>query len=373
MITNKLTLVGLLFISSAVTARPFGARLTGNEIIVQFAKVAPGMSTEGIYAIDKDGDLQTLVAFGKYPRWAPSHRRFAFQLGTETWVADINRHKMDAVQDSLAFLPDPYGVFEVILPETIMWIDNDHVVRWAEVSAGEDPSMRRRTPLMISVGGPSPLTSFIPEQAASVGRVSASADGRYAAFETFYCTRGLGVSDRKVNILDLHDGTCRTVRVGKPGTLPLNPIWAPDRRRMLVDVIFSDHRRETLIYNAETDTAETLAPPTGGWPDWMQGIGWDPSGHYLLVAAARSHGQAWTAVHLLAYDDNRSSYVRVLTGASYVYRACWAPDGGSVAILQGQSDMLAAHDSIELMVVGIDGERRQLQFPDCLVPIWLDW
>ena len=97
----------VLCASPTATARQIGASLQGDELLVELQRQDGGAETAGIYCWKRgDKALRKVITFGRCPRWSPSRRAFAFDLGMETWIVELAEKRSRPIQDVVTYLPD---------------------------------------------------------------------------------------------------------------------------------------------------------------------------------------------------------------------------------------------------------------------------
>lgn len=381
----------------SATARELGAKLTGNEILLELEKTKPGRGVPGIYAVDEEGKLTLVVAYGQHPRWAPDRTRFAFLQENQNWVADLNKASMYPLETLRIFEDAPCSLFGLALPEALQWMpDGRSLIRWNPedyiTPGGGDlppawPDYRGRMPWTVEIRGREPeVKPLIPPCHQGVGRVSVSPDGERIAFEAFDRVRDVGATNRSVWVFDRQtDKATRLVVPGITSGVLLNPLWAPDGKRLAVDWLREDRQRSILIYEPVSKKVWHV-PARVPEDDHLQALEWSPDGGSILALGTKASGSNVFTYVIRAPSGEAPRIADGIGGLVETHRACWSPKGDAVVVLQGDEPRISGlpSDRLEVRVWPIVTEpgpagtaapeaKAQVPIPPDLRPVDLDW
>lgn len=368
----------LLALSGSAMARELGAHLKGTELLVELAQEGPGPEPPGIYAVTNDGKLLRVVPFGRHPRWAPGRTRFAFEIGLETWIADLRTKRMTPAQDVWVFLDSPPQVLSGYLAPAIQWgPKEDCLIRWQNGAWDYCQSRPQPVPVCLWLDEhrfPG-SASLVPEHPTAIGNVSITREGR-VAYEAFDLRQDMGVQDRQVLIYDPATGKRRPVTVPWPEvTALLNPLWAASGRHLSMDCLTRDGRRFVAIVSDDGSTVCRYPQKPEFEDEWSRGLGWSPTSDLLLVVSGQEY---WPSPRVVKVRPGEAPTGFAFgDGPLYTYQGCWSPDGGAIAVLQGQDPCLRASRWLQLSVVrhvgAPDMSMDSIRIPEHLIPVFLDW
>lgn len=342
-------LIGLCIVAYACLVRlsegrSLGAVLTGKELLVAVEKDGPGEMVPGIYAVGEDGKPKLVVEYGKHPRWSPDHKKFAYQSGVETWVANLERRSRGVVAPAyLSHYADaPYDLFGYFIPYAIEWNrSGDAVDRWEDGAfGGLDVTFIRGLASIKTVPSRDGAAAEVAGGGSgiSIGKVSQSVLLDFAATEHYRLVHDVGALDREV--WTKPPGKVAARRLELPGIKAyamLNPLCAPNDYRVSVDYIETNatySKRHTVIYEGKTGKVRRISGCTRGW---TQALEWSPNGEYLLVGCTDAQQRGMVSLSVVQARPGEEPRVvkNMLNTSAYFYQACWSPDGERVAFLQG--------------------------------------
>jgi hypothetical protein len=358
-----------MLVAVGCQGRDFGAKLVGDELLIEVERIAPGTEPPGIYAYKEETGASCVVPMGRRPRWSPSHRSIACELAGQTAVISIREGTLTALPTIQAFTLAAVPVPTPMASPAVLWLpDEAAVVRWSEVGGRSavlvDARNRDLPPRVLAEGG---------EQA--IGRISFSVDGVRLAYEQFALVPDVGAVGRTVVIANRAEKTRSTLRspVLDPGVL-LNPLWRPNGDHLAVDWITPTHTRRSAIIDTRTFGARLIEPPGEG-DAWSQVCAWSPDGTRLLLAIGDSHGRGARLLHVASVAaDGAPQITHFIGGPAFVHACAWSPNGVLVALLMGFSSALDTDRSPAVFLWSpAKGRQRGPVFPPHLKPVGIDW
>jgi hypothetical protein len=369
-------LLALAAVGPQAEARSFGAKLSGRELLVELEKTKAGAEAPGIYAIGEDGAITPIISYGRHPRWSPDHKRIAFQLGLETWVADLTDATMRPLEEISVFADSPYNVLTFTIAHAIEWTpEGDGVIRWNGPDMDHEGWVGALE--LVRLNGRPPWNSeeLLPGLRGKVGRISISADGAYIAYEKVAPVLDIGVLDREVMIMHRKSGEATAVRLPElEAKWLLNPRWGPRGRRLALDCIRANLTRFSVIHDLATGQIWRFTGKSLETRDWSEALEWSPDGRHLLLATGTDGGRGYTWTSLVEWDgESAPRVIRDLGHCFHSYQACWSPTGDRVAVLQGDEFSLDQATFPEVLICTLDNELTVVKIPDCLRPVSIDW
>lgn len=367
------------------SARGLGADIGGSELLMELAQVGPGPEAPGIYAWTSEGRLERIITFGRHPRWAPGHTRFAYQVGRETWIADVQAHRTTVLDDVVSYLDSPPQVVSGYPMPAMQWGPReDFLVRWLDGTLAVETGPLRGYPVPV----PARLwldrrldlePCLVPEPTTAIGNLSISPQGR-VAFESLELHEDLGARNREVFIYDPVTRQRKPVSVPWPEvTTLLNPLWDRSGRRLSVDCLTKDGKRFLGLLDTDSGSACRFPPDSQHAIGWMRGLSWSPTDDLVLALASDDGGRSGLveAVLLKATPGKAPGRVLGIGGQFYTYQGCWSPGGSAVALMQGGDSDIGASRRVGVVVAEVvgasQGEVQEVPIPEHLRPVAIDW
>jgi hypothetical protein len=376
---------------SALTAAPvqaarLGLAMKGDELLIEASREGPGGATPGVYAVTTDGEVKLVIADGRFPRWAPDHRGFAFLLNGQLSIADIAAGTTRPCHDVECCGSPPAAFAETVpFPHALAWTPDGRFVlawRWSSTAGFRPYEADIRAPALYpkSQGDSTPPPRV--GGAEWVGRVSFSADGSWAAYEVYDTIPGLGASAVRVMLLERATSQTRELKLaGLDTAAVLNPVLSPTGGKVSVDCILSSerHGRRTFVVDAGSGRQTALPAMHPVAECNTTGTGWSPDGQSLLVVARWASG-ALTSVCVVASPEKGEPVgARQLSLMCPAVRwACFSPDGMRVAVFGGQHFDLAEDTHPMVQIVDLRNlDPRSVPvtpaLPEGLRPVVIDW
>jgi hypothetical protein len=368
--------------------------LAGDELLVEaVAKIDTERpsSPPGIYVVDGEGHVALAIAGGGAPSWSPDRRRIAF------WRTDRDR-------------PDPRRCvfFADRTSREVHQVPFSDGMRWQRVpTPGESGTVARPLQWMpdgtavlllgpvfedvselawfslVPAGGPDggslPPVRLLPgAPGVCQGRVAIRPDGA-VAFARLRSSPGLGYVSRDVVVL--LPGASEPVRV-VPRGLPedaviMNPHWRPGGSQLSVDVAQGQGQRQVCLLDPSDPASELQPMFPAAIQDWHTMVAWSPNGSTAILCIWYGNSGGPFALY---WPDVRHSPegARLLRlGGTVALQACFAPDGGRVACLDGDvlddqglpaRTLLVVRDSLRR-----EGPARVVVLPKGLTAVSIAW
>lgn len=396
MLRSVFALCALLVVSDTVVgsppaahARVLGVKLTGQELLVELDKIAPGPNPPGIYVLQPDDTFKLVLPYGRNPRWSPSRKRIACTEGITASIIDVASGSLSKGGYGCD-IRSAQNLFSSLQANGTEWLPGEEgVVGWTE-SFGDSyyapgpppPTAKNGHPFLIPMVGWIKKGGKIPDPliwwpTASVGRISFSPDGKEVAYESFDAVKDAGAWNRKVFILNRETGEKREVRPeGTEGGMLLNPLWEPKGNQLALDCLKPDRTRFTLLFDTASGRTRRLPPRPEFMQDWSQGLAWSPMGGQLLVARAANRGEEMPWVDLLDTRPEEPVRMPEVGRPGYVFRACWSPNGDQIAMAVGQTAYLEKGRVVRIHRYNLKekaGVFREVDVPEYLQFVSMDW
>lgn len=415
---KKIILFFLAAVASFLSnARPIRYRLQGDELLMALVRDRGiGNDLPGIYALDGDGNVHLVVAYGREPRWSNDRRKVAF-IGdsfdsSAVYVVDIK--KMSYFRVSGEFLDTPVLPHDFCLrPKGIVWSPCDeNIVLWScdfsrkawrsspyivEASRriiDQDPNilfcatklnsdMQKK---VLQDGGillPG-LTSFPGKRNGVFGRISFRNDGVVAYEWVGHLAWGVGQNNPEVWIFDPNKGTDERLDLSLANVAAyMNPLWSPDGKWLAVDVVDRDDGfRSCILVSSDFQRTISIRDRARGRSYSSRsdrvsfgGLAWCPSsGKIMLMSLFHFSQRGGVSVFDISSPDEKQTML-TFGGPTGTSQACWSPDGEKIARIIGQPRGRSTYEVGEgrLNVVHMGAAARIVHLPSGMFPVSIDW
>lgn len=348
--------------------------LRGDEILIGAIRVAPGDHPSGVYAWRPGSPLWRVATYAGYPCWSPTRRQLAFERSGVTCVAGLGAGSTREIS-GWWYLTATVPLLDNMQASPIVYTpDGRGLVRWCWRTTASAPGAADivRAGIMadlVRVDAVEPPELLIDDPSGHIGQVAFSSDGRRVCHEVYELEPGRSAGRPRLRLLDRQTGAATPFPPDRPADGDAgNPAWSADGRFLSFDMVGDDGMWQTWIHDFERRESRALAAPD------LAGRGarvleWSPVMPRLLVA------QQTRVTNNVAVWDVLPEPRRVTTlgMAPYVHGARWSPDGMSVAILGGQSMLMAQDGAMQLDVWGVEGGLTGVPIPPELRITSFDW
>lgn len=386
----------LLFAAVPLRGRPIRANVPADALLVALHGVGHGEdSLPGVYALDSDGALCLVVPYGREPRWSPDRRSIALLGGRDHPDAvcriDVRSSDLEIVETGrtwadLPWLPNEFNC----RPRGICWTPSgsDMLLWGRELAVGDmaTPVGSMLCPFLVRLetAGQGRLPDPLVDPRASgkvdgvIGRVSFAPQGGFA-YEWYGQQAWLSVGKPEVWFHDGGKKPDRKLVLPLPDCAGLvNPLWAPDGKWLAVDRIGEGGRTRTcVVVAADLGNAREAVSATGMAGKLnTAGIAWSPDATKILVKNTEMAHLGLGKIGIVELGGNGE--LRTFGGLNCDMQACWSPDGGRIAILQGAAigaDPYRVTGGM-ITIVSVRSEApgiRHVPLPKGLVPVSIDW